>query len=74
MKMEGTKEVEWPRKAEIRKAEFLATGEACKSILWPTPGVNERTFNWEILSLSRKTLESMEKKKEKKEKEKKKKK
>lgn len=33
----------WTRKAETRKAEFLAAGQACKAVLWPTPALKEGT-------------------------------
>ena len=29
---------------EVRKAEFLATSEACKVVFWPTRSLNQRTF------------------------------
>ena len=37
--------VEWMRKVEIRiRKEFLAVGEACVAIVWPTLGFKGRTF------------------------------
>ena len=36
---------EWTRKAEIRNAEFLAVGETCKAIYWPTTGFDEKTVD-----------------------------
>ena len=39
------KDFEWNEKAEIRKAWFLAVGEACRAIFWPAPGFRERTFD-----------------------------
>ena len=37
-------EVGWTGKPEMRKAGFLAVGEACKAIFWRTPGLKEGTF------------------------------
>ena len=36
------KEDEWTGKLEIRKANFLAVGRACKSISGPTPGLKTK--------------------------------
>ena len=41
----GGNVVERARKAELRKAELLAAGEARKAIFRPYPGVKERTFD-----------------------------
>ena len=35
----------WTRKTKIRRAEFLAAGEACKAIFWPNAGFRERTIH-----------------------------
>ena len=36
---------EWTRKAEIRKRELQAVGETRKGTFWPTPHLEERTFD-----------------------------
>ena len=36
---------EWAWKADIRlETEFIAVGEACRAIFWPTPCLKKRTF------------------------------
>ena len=37
-------------KAEIRKAKFLAVGEACMAIFWPAPDFKERSFDSSVFS------------------------
>ena len=38
-------ENKWTVKAEIRQTEFLAAGEAYKTVLWPIPGFKDKTFD-----------------------------
>ena len=39
------RDTQWTGKAKIRtRNKFLAVGEACVAIFWPTPGFNGRTF------------------------------
>ena len=40
-------------KAEMRKLELLTLGEACKAVLWPTPGFKEETLIASALSAER---------------------
>ena len=41
----GKDKVERTGKAELKKAQFLTTGKAYKSAVWPTLGWEERTFD-----------------------------
>ena len=50
-KKKKKKEVEWTEKAEIRKAEFLAAGEACQVMFWSTPGQWERFSRVSFISV-----------------------
>ena len=40
----GMGEVEYTGKADIRKVEFSATGDACEAVFSNTPGVKIETF------------------------------
>ena len=40
----GKNKVEWTRKGEFRKEEFLAAVQACKAIFWTTLGFSARKF------------------------------
>ena len=40
----GKNQVQWTEKIQIIMVQFLAAGEACKPILWPTPDLKDRTF------------------------------
>ena len=42
---EGGRVVDWTGKVEIRRAEFLAAGEACKAIFRPAAGSKKRTWH-----------------------------
>ena len=39
--LEKKKQVDYSEKVEMRKAEFLAVGEACNSVIWLTPDFKE---------------------------------
>ena len=45
---QGKKKIK--QRAEIRKPEFLAAGEACKQIFWPTPNAKLGIFDSSGLS------------------------
>lgn len=42
----GKSEVEWAGKQDIRKTEFLATGEACKVLFSPSPSFKFNQWTW----------------------------